>query len=128
MKRILLNLVNNGQTYSQVNQEIRQIQLVNLFFIIGLLSNALFTYFNYTHGFIAMAYSQIGIILLITLSILYFRKTQNYTISSNLVLGMMFLIHLGLTLEGGINTTGLYWVHIFPAAAYFLKGEKVGTQ
>jgi C4-dicarboxylate-specific signal transduction histidine kinase len=27
---------------------------------------------------------------------------------------------------GGISNTGLYWVHIFPLAAFFLKGKRVG--
>lgn len=64
--------------------------------------------------------------LLVALNALLFHVTQNNELARSVLLLIIFGLLIALFVTGGAEATGVFWLFIFPASAFFLAGMRVG--
>ncbi len=68
-----------------------------------------------------LGYFELFFSVLIILNALFFLKTRNYTLHSNIYLLSVMVIFILLLIYGGIKNTGIFWIFLFPFLVSFLK-------
>ena len=95
---------------------------------IGLPIFAFFFFVNYHYGFFLLAYLLAALFLGGVLNLIYFARRNLLEAAANLILAEVLVVYLALAVEGGIENTGLFWLHTFPPLALFLTGRRAGLR
>lgn len=64
--------------------------------------------------------------LIITASIIYYKKTLNYSFLTYVIVSVLGLLFLYLLVSAGVDYSGPLWAFVFPASVMFLLGRKKG--
>lgn len=95
---------------------------------IGLVFGLLFAVFNlFTPDMMVLGLVEgLTVLLLVVPALILSRKPRHVGLAESLLLLSAGVIFGALIVFGGVEGTGLYWVHAVPFLAFFLKGDRQG--
>ncbi len=105
----------------------RLVRFLNVFLLVGILTLSGFALLNILaeHRPILGA-AEIALSLFAGATLLYLRASRAPDRVATISLLLIATIFVLLIVTGGVQRTGIYWVPIFPIAAFFLKGRYHG--
>ncbi len=74
------------------------------------------------------AYFELFLSISLLLCIFIIRGSKNTRIAENIGSSVAFVIAFHNFYSGGFGETGLFWVYLFPAIIFFVKGKKDGLR
>ena len=127
MKSLLKNIITGGLGGEYDSPQVRKAILYNLFCFIGL-----FFFITYSiQYFIRFMPKHASVLLLLMVlmvgSNLFFRKTKNYNLASNILIAIMLCLNVFLLVSGGVKGSGALWVFVLPILAYYASGKLYGS-
>ena len=69
---------------------------------------------------------ELTIAIVITINLLAFIANPKYEPYSTVVMTAMILAYIMLIFTGGVDNTGIIWIHTFPVVAFALKRRRIG--
>lgn len=115
-----------GDILSENNTTQNQVKLLLYFSAVGIGSSFCFGLYNFVTGNRVIGLFEVFASLAGIANVLYYKKSLNYQLAVNLILGGMIILLLALFIGGGIGGTGIYWYYTFPPLAFFFQGRKKG--
>ncbi|MEW6983379.1 GGDEF domain-containing protein [Colwelliaceae bacterium 6471] len=126
LKNILLAYLKTGISEDNNDEKNRKIFIINLFGFVGMLITMLMAI-----NAIVKAHYTLAALLFFACSIFYLGRyiqkvTQNYQLSSSIILYSLFILMFYLIQTGGVNNTGPLWIFMVAPVALFIDGLKKG--
>ncbi len=100
-------------------------KVLYVFSFVGIASTLTFgVAFYLSQGMYSYALFEVFLVALVIINVIYYRKTQNYAVASNVILLLTLVILLFLITTGGYKGTGILWTYTYPLLTFFLKDRK----
>jgi len=111
-----LNLEKSKQRY--------EADLIVCLYAFGFPLLMLFTYLNYINDAKVSAYVNFFALLVLSLSIYFFKRRRQQYLAKSMILITLLLLHIGALVYGGYSNSSFFWFFIFPLIALFLFNKK----
>ena len=117
----------SGLTAPETHLALRRIVFLNAFLLIATSILSVFGVWHLDAGNEAIGLFELGGAGFAGAIFALLRRTQRVELSSALLSLLILLMCAALLITGGIQRTGIYWVYVFPAMAFFLQGTRRGA-
>ena len=125
--QFFLNLITRGRFKTYEVEVIRQITLLNIGIILGILFLLVLGTITYINGIRYLWWIDYCTALLLFIDLLYVRQSQNYWFGTYTAIGFFTLLCYYLMFTGGADKTGYLWCFTYPLLACFGLGSRKGA-
>lgn len=127
LNHYLLDLITRGRYASYDIDVIRQIRLLNIGTVLGIIVLLALGIVAFIQGNTLLGAIDCGLILVLCIVLFYARQSQNYRFAFYAVIGFYTLMCAYLLMTGGAYQTGYVWYFTFPLIACFGLGSRKGA-
>jgi len=126
LKSLLLAYLNAGARQSNSDEVNRRILVVHLFALIGTSITAIAALVALSNVKIQLFSVLFFACFIFTLAPITQRVTNNYRISSSIILYQLYILMFFLLYSGGANNTGPLWIFMTAPVTFFICGLRIG--
>ncbi len=124
---LLANVLNSGANYKDGNREKYRLNFINVIILLATPLFFIYTLLNLNKHIYLVATIDAIITLVLTLTFIYLRKTQNASKAAYVLLILPLPIYFTMmTHGGGLYQSAFFWYFFYPLFALLLKGNKKG--
>ncbi len=121
------NYLSSGAKKGQVNEvSLWKIKFINAVGLVGIIVPILFGVINLINQSYLTGYLELFLAVCIVTNLVWLRVSLNEKKVARTILFIFMIMVISLFYLGGIENTGVYWLFIYPAIAFFLRGKKEG--
>lgn len=125
-KNNIINFIRENLKLSENDVNLRRIRFMYIFTVVSQIFFIGFGIVNLFTGNYISASVEIIIGLVFVLNAFVYHYSKNQKLAYSTILILLFAFFLYMISDGGLASSGLYWMFISPVVAFFLLGKKSG--
>lgn len=127
LKLLLLDYLNSGAKTSNSDEVNRRILVIHLFALVGASITGIAAFVALTNKNITLASILFIVSFIFPLGPITQKITNNYRLSSSIILYQLYILMFYLLYSGGANNTGPLWIFMTAPVTFFICGLRLGT-